>query len=262
MGEVERGKSHADDLYAQVGKYRELDPVAFTTTTNAEDNQSPTLEIKWVATVAHEVPAEFSLILGDVFTNLRGSLDHAVYSHAEKFVQATTGSPLDPKVGKKIAHKFSATSGDWTKGMKNTRPVVDPAFYTVMESQQQFSAQPDKRLTILDALANADKHRMLSIVQYAAPTFEMDLASLPGARLDHDPKQPIADGVTVATLTVPRPPGTSAQWVKWNGHIGYEEMIKDPDAPQSASLQGVVRALVEATKIALTDLQAAAGANW
>ena len=74
--------------------------------------------------------------------------------------------------------------------------------------------------------------------------------------------QPIADGVTVAVVTMPRRAGRTGEWVAWTGQVGYEEMLKDPDATQWASLQGAVGELVEATKIALTDLEAAAGVNW
>lgn len=77
-----RAKVHRDQLRSEVNAYRAREPIEWMST-QAFDRLDPnesTLTVR--VHIKEEIPAVWGLIIGDVLTNLRATLDHAVFGHA------------------------------------------------------------------------------------------------------------------------------------------------------------------------------------
>lgn len=61
-------------------------------------------------------PAEWSLMIGDILTNLRAALDHAVYGHA------TSRTQLNSKQRKTLSHPICMVEAEWEGSPEITAP--------------------------------------------------------------------------------------------------------------------------------------------
>jgi hypothetical protein len=118
-------------------------------------------------------PAEWSLIMGDILTNLRAALDHAVYGHA------TSRKTLNAQQRKVLYHPMLTERSEWdgtpeTPAQDGTvieakvgvrdklKDLVSPDVLQVIEKNQPFNADGDPfwhGLAVLSGLVNRDKHR-------------------------------------------------------------------------------------------------------
>ena len=199
--------------------------------------------------VTQALPSEWSLIIGDILTNLRAALDHALFSHAtsrrrltedeEKRLQypivterenwfgaaavpATATTPRQPRIESKR---------DKLALFVNTK-VLD-----VIEKSQPFNnkrmpAQSDP-LAVLNSLVNHDKHREVRVVSWLNEEFTIRHSTWKVEEISA-PQTEIVDGATIARVIVRR--GISLPWQQANlrgGQFdvltGYGPSIKAPD---------------------------------
>ncbi len=106
---------------------------------------------------SHEDPAaEFSVIIGDVLSNLRSALDHLA------FALNLRGGPLpNPKVSQFPIFK---DPDDFARRAPQMIPNVRGAARTEVEALQPYHGGVNSFLWELNELCSADKHRLLHVV--------------------------------------------------------------------------------------------------
>lgn len=142
-------------------------------------------------------PPSWSLIIGDILTNLRAALDHAVYGHA--MLRQT----LTEDQEKRINYPIVLDRTKWGRVRRDLAPLVDPAVMKFIESTQPFNHRIDPRkapLVTFNTLVNEDKHRRIRIVSYRHGPAHFDTdAEVVG--LEVEPREWI-DGAVVARAYV------------------------------------------------------------
>ena len=78
---LERAKFHLDALDHTIHTFRKDSPYKFEMTSPGNEPFKPDFWINVTVTEAPRVPDLWPLIAGDILTNLRGALDHAVFPH-------------------------------------------------------------------------------------------------------------------------------------------------------------------------------------
>lgn len=168
-----RAQSHLAELRTSVDKFRDSDlsdelshRVSYP---YGEDDPRAVVTLR----LELRAPSEWSLIMGDVLTNLRAALDHAVYGHG------TSRQALNSAQRKSLYHPMSTASAEWENTLATTnpdgtvkpekkgirevlRPIVAADVLDVIEQNQPFNAAGDPfwhTLAILSGLVNRDKHR-------------------------------------------------------------------------------------------------------
>jgi len=118
------------------------------------------LQVEWRLRVEHPIPERWSVLLGDVLTNLRGALDHALWAA----VQAHSGQPAQPN---RIQFPIDTSRRDFRQHAKELEELVHPDVWRLIEKVQPFrsgdgaTGHPLERLRWL---SNMDKHRFLHLV--------------------------------------------------------------------------------------------------
>lgn len=138
-------------------------------------------------------PASWSLLLGDILTNLRAALDHAIYGHAAAR-QALTGEQE-----KRIYYPIVLDRAKWSKIRKELGPLLEPAVMSFVESTQPFNHQDDPRkapLVTFNTLVNEDKHRSIRVVSYRHGPAHLD-TDLEIVGTDAEPREWQDGGVVV-----------------------------------------------------------------
>ncbi|WP_020102431.1 hypothetical protein [Mycobacterium sp. 360MFTsu5.1] len=169
----ERAQVQLDELRASVDRFRGADldnELSFRMSYPFGDRDPRgilTLRVQMRA------PSEWSLIIGDILTNLRAALDHAVYGHA------MSRQTLNSERRKNLYHPMSTSSAEWESTPETTTPdgnvkpsrkgirevlqdLLAPAVLDVIEKNQPFNgteAPGWHGLSVLSGLANRDKHR-------------------------------------------------------------------------------------------------------
>lgn len=138
-------------------KFRRETPYAFAPEVTAHKENYPDFYLRAIAATAPPIPEDWAVIIGDILTNARAALDHAVYPH----VRARMPNMRDQDISYPIHNRkdqFVSKAG-W----------FAPAVSDLIESTQPYnSPTPDEHfLAALRELVNIDKHRKLVIAQYA-----------------------------------------------------------------------------------------------
>lgn len=122
------------------------------------------MEVVARVAVAPPTPGSWPLICGDVFTNVRAALDHAIYQHVRAQV------PSFP------SYRIQFPIVDSQKGFADkTQGWFDTRVHGLVEAVQPYhwevpSAHP---LRMLRELVNIDKHRELVMATYTTDTFSV-----------------------------------------------------------------------------------------
>lgn len=168
-----RAKKHLEELRSSVEAFREAD---------MSDELSHQVTYPWgdddpraVVTLRLQLraPREWSVIMGDILTNLRASLDHAVYGHAtgrHRLNSDQRGKLYHPMLTERRAWEGTpeemnadGTTREAKPGVRDSlRDLLEPAVLDHIERCQPFNADDDPvwhGLAILSGLVNRDKHR-------------------------------------------------------------------------------------------------------
>lgn len=151
---LERANKHIADLKGLVDAFRQSDPCSVRCETDEK-----TGEVSFYADRVSDVPADFSLFLGDALQNLRSALDYAAYflikRHGGK-TSTQTGFPIED-----TPEKYEAA-------FPRKIPCAGKILKEVIDAMRPYKGGND-RLWQLHRLNNIDKHRLLLTVCVANP---------------------------------------------------------------------------------------------
>ncbi len=153
---IGRAKELLDGLDAEVRAWNETVPYTGTIQINAEKTRA-SLVIK----VNNEAPIiRWSLIIADIFHNLRCSLDHLVWAIGVH--ESPTVTPLNSRIQFPI---WDTRPGpDVMKNIKSLSPAVRAAIESVQPYSLPYPSLPLHPLSILRDIDNTNKHRLLRTV--------------------------------------------------------------------------------------------------
>ena len=160
-----RSKYHLDELYDRVGDWVDLHrkpPYVFGKKFDARLDR-----FTFYVESVEDLPVEWSLIAGDVLTNLRASLDHLAYD--------LVGRGATPHRRDEVRTQFpiSRRKVDFKGYIKGRMPGIRPEHWTIIEGYQPYKwggARNRHPFALLDTLVNGDKHKQLQLMAvYNAP---------------------------------------------------------------------------------------------
>ena len=176
---VERARKHADQLCAEMSKLDENDPDVAGRIVVEKDTKAQEYVPRWVG--KRHCPARWSLMLGEIFYNMRSALDHFAWQltlRSEAKVTKTTQLPICIS-----EHDFKRVAGRALKG-------VHLNYVTLIEGIQPYRAAPNDPcssvLWLIGRLNNIDKHRLLHVVEHQVSDARL-LLSVDGQMLGPPP---------------------------------------------------------------------------
>ena len=215
------------------------------------------------------------MIMGDILTNLRAALDHAVYGHA------TARAQLNSKQRKKLYHPMCIDAHEWhgtpevvgadgsvkeakSGALDDLQGLVEPAVLAVIESNQPFNSSNGPAswhgLAILSGLVNRDKHR--AVLEVPINVAELAFGKSNVAIVDQEAPKFLDGGVVEKTITVrraERPDGAdpSHRLGLFEANTAFLEEIDIPNTGERRAFLTVMETLVDKTAEYLDELKAA-----
>jgi hypothetical protein len=152
-------------ILARAGReYTALDSYEYVRTDNCADATDPVIKMHWRLNIKIPYPERWSVLIGDVLTNLRAALDHIFW----QTVIAHSGQPLKPH---RVTFPIAPTETGFRKQANELSMLVAPDVWKVVEAVQPFhggALAHTHPLEILRWLSNVDKHRAIHIVNRTA----------------------------------------------------------------------------------------------
>ncbi|MDC8970840.1 hypothetical protein [Mycobacterium marinum] len=244
---LDRARIHLQSLHDAVEAFREDHPYDFETTSPGNEPGRPDFRVKVIVTQAAPVPDTWALITGDILTNLRATLDHAVFPHIRA---------LKPDLARKyIQYPIEDRKNQWEP---YNRWFTQPVKAVVGASQPYRNDQPElHQLRVLRELVNMDKHRDLVIGNYSVDDVHMesDFFKVVSTVLFLEEMVP---GAVVAKAHLRLTEPIHGQQLKnFGGWVEYREKIKIPGCKDLWPLLGVADALVKFVGTLIDDLEQA-----
>ncbi len=155
-----RAVEHANVLARATREWQASDPHRYERSDRVSSFYERGLQVEWRLRIEHPIPERWSVLIGDVLTNLRGALDHAFWAA----VNAHSGQPERPS---RIQFPIDASRRDFKNHAKELQELVPADVWQLIEQAQPFhwdadaSAHPLERLRWL---SNMDKHRFLHVI--------------------------------------------------------------------------------------------------
>jgi hypothetical protein len=262
VAKLGRAQAHRDQLETEIRAFRAREP--FDWPYKLSDHMfDPSLAvITYRIHIKEEMPSTWGLVIGDVLTNLRAALDHAVFGHAAACADAA-GTPLTNRQEKDLNFPIVTIATDWPNQQGRLALLVDPAVLAVIEKWQPFNQQevpPDWHpLAVLNALVNRDKHREVRVVSYVSEQFDV-------VSNDHEvvsvtaPVSEMTEGAIVAYMHIRRPLRRGKEkLVPGNFSVvnGYTENIEIPKVGAQRSVLPIVKGLVSDVEKLLDEMKVA-----
>jgi hypothetical protein len=246
-----RAQGHLATLHAEVDSFREDSPYEFHISTPGNKRGTPDIYVTVKVTQAPKTPESWAVITGDILTNLRAALDHAVYPHIRK---------KKPDLQQRyIQFPITDKKSEWEKYAKWFQRTVSKV---VGEAQPYRSdpANPNAHiLRVLRELVNMDKHRALVIAGYAAHAIDVEEHSLYTVVSKTVHKQtPMTVGAIVAEAHL-----QLAQNVRGERReqiysaVEYSECIEIPGYAEPQDLRAVMKAMTAGVESVLDELEKA-----
>lgn len=262
FAKLSRAKVHRDQLDADVKAFRAREPHEWKPEVSDHLFEPSLAVVKFRVRIKEETPSTWGLIVGDILTNLRAALDHAVYGHA------AGRQALTAKQEKELNYPIIPIATDWPNRRNQLAPFIDPSVLNVIEQSQPFQSTqvpPDwHSLALLNGLVNRDKHRAVRTVSYVSDELDVVASDLDVVS-QHVPSIEMTDGAVVASLTVRRARGRPGDrpgfpgWTAKTFHVenGYIEKIELPTVGDARPLLSVMDTFVRDVGALLNDLKAA-----
>jgi hypothetical protein len=245
---LNRAKGHRDQLVREMKAFEVNDPFDWI----FDEVASPDPRFARLAVTIHNktpTPSSWGLIVGDILTNLRAALDHALFGHASSRKKLTEdeerrlqypivtsrenwfGAPAVPATATTARKKKIDSKRD------QLAPWVDADVLDAIERTQPFSVPkvPDpslESLAVLDSLVNRDKHREIRVVSHVSKGLNIEHSTF--KVLKNEPLEVVmVEGATVAHITVERTlrmPWEASMWTGGMFHVvnGYNPCIRVP----------------------------------
>ncbi len=121
----------------------------------------PLVRMYWRLKIKKQYPERWSILLGDVLTDFRAALDHAMYDA----VLAHSGQPERPESIEFPIYRENSKS--YRDKKRKLSLLVAPIVWELVEAVQPFHGEDiahTSPLEILRALSNVDKHRKVHVI--------------------------------------------------------------------------------------------------
>lgn len=151
---VKRARKHLNELNRKVGAFLDRHPDKFSRQLDPEDFRYFIYKIPPVPAP----PATFGPVLGDVVHNLRSALDHIAWNLALLNLQGTSREPYGLTAFPLILDTTPGSIDKFYRLLEDVLPDAVPDIIDLQPCHRQYP--PGYELAILDALWNADKHRV------------------------------------------------------------------------------------------------------
>ncbi|GFG84321.1 hypothetical protein [Mycolicibacter algericus] len=247
---LERAQIHADALRTAIDLFREQSPYEFEMKSLGNPRGRPDFRVIVKVTEAPAVPDSWPLIMGDILTNVRAALDHAIFPHVRDRAPDVKPRRIQYPI-LDSAEAFEQRVGTWFSG--DVRRIVE-------DSQPYVSDNPNGHpLRILRELVNIDKHRSLILTNYSVGDFQIapndlfETVSPPTVR-----KTPMVTGAVVARAHLRLVRKVSGdQWMHFPCNVGYGETIEIPGIAEPAGLLQAAEGITKAIGPHLDNLEEA-----
>lgn len=199
-----RAVEHQKVLARALREFASVESYEYVRTDNAQDGDDPVLSVHWRAVVRVPYPERWSVLLGDVFTNLRAVLDHAFWAA----VHDHSGPPARPQ---RIEFPICPSEAKSNDKAKELAALVAPDVWRVVDAVQPFRERSSAHLNPLEMLrwlSNVDKHRAVHVVERIAVDLGPIVLQSPTPLEvieEWHVSGPADDGAVVARLKVKRP---------------------------------------------------------
>jgi len=259
-----RAKLHRDQLVREIKAFDSNDAFSW----GFDEVASPHPRLARIAVTIQNktaTPSSWSLLVGDILTNLRAALDHALFGHAsgrktltedeERRLQYPIvihrdnwfGAPAVPATATTPARKKIESKRD------KLAPWVDADVLDAIELTQPFSIRKvndpeNESLAVLDSLVNRDKHREVRVVSYVSREFTVEHSTMKVEKVE--PLNVVmVDGATVAHIDFERTLRMPWELSNWTGASfkvlnGYNPSIKVPSTGDYVSVRWGMNRLV------------------
>ena len=245
---LQRAKVHLAALQAAIQDFREKSPYEFAMESPGNERWQPGIPVTVSVKQAPPIPDDWALITGDILTNVRAVLDHAVFPHIRG-----KKPDLDQKL---IQYPIEDRKAQWENKKKWFK---SPVAKVVGQSQPyrhgaDFAGHP---LRVLRELVNRDKHRDLVIASYAMSAFDVgkrDLYTIVSTKVHEVPMQV---GAVVAEAELHLAQNIHGErWEQIPCEVEYGEYIEIPDH-EPVNLLSVMQQIVNPVSSLLDELEAA-----
>lgn len=197
-------------------------------TDNASDETDPLVRMHWRLYVRTDFPERWSVLIGDILTNLRAALDHAFWAAA----LGHSGMPARPHV---VNFPITTTERAFRRQENDLKQLVAPEVWELVDAVQPLRGGAEaytSPLEILRWLSNLDKHRAVHVVGRTAWDLgevlvqsDPPLKVIEQWRLDG----PAEDGAVVGRLKLKRP--RESQELLLMPTLAYEASVQISDDP-------------------------------
>lgn len=252
-----RAHEHLATLRASIDAYRASEPHEFVQELVDHMFQPELAVVNFRVNVKRPPPENWGLIVGDILTNLRAALDHALFGHAAARQTLTAAQE------RALQYPLIAKASEWLSAQAKLAPFTEPAVLQVIKDSQPFKVErPDwHTFALLNGLVNRDKHRQVRVVSYSNEVFDITYTTGDVEMVDSRPRE-MTDGALVASVTLRRPllkPGDSPAGVSvpLDVEFGYTENIELPTVAEQKSVTVVMPILVDHVIETLDNLKAA-----
>jgi hypothetical protein len=253
-----RSVEHQKLLAWEVREFRNVSSYEYARTDNERDYNDPLLRVHWQLRVKKPYPERWSVLIGDVLTNLRAALDHAFW----QAVAQHAGLPEQPH---RVTFPIAPTAQKFKGPTKDLAPLVSSKVWEIVEAVQPFhggNLAHTAPLEVLRWLSNLDKHRAVHVVGRInvdmGPVFisaSQRLDVIEDWRLNGIAE----DGTVVARLKLKRSAGDQSISLQPTfAHIESVQICDEPE-PEFRSLGSAMEVMRDGVLSVLTELSDALG---
>lgn len=150
---LDRARAHIVGVEAAVVAYLQTQPVQVE---NIEERDGNQRHIQWIATAAHEPPADLGVLVGEWAHNVRGALDYTVY----ELVRRATGDD-DPRWTQFPIVLEEPRYAEQERQRLHGAPAWSLPVFRGLQPFNDGAEAPWHPLAILADISNRDKHRLV-----------------------------------------------------------------------------------------------------
>jgi len=213
-----RAREHIYELQESQRTWRESGFYEVITHDNLRESTDPEVRIMWKFRVTNPPPGAWGAIAGDIVTNLRAALDHAMYV----VVSNGLGGSVPESLERRIQFPIEDTAQGFAGRIQPFRHALTNETVAILEEHQPYRDEGLNPLVWVRELSNRDKHRALVFTPVATTAFRF-AAKIPGLDVKLQAGDRIEDGKTIAIAKFPRAGADShfdtQQRIEWIEHV-------------------------------------------
>ncbi|ABS04339.1 hypothetical protein [Kineococcus radiotolerans] len=199
-----RAVEHADALARATRQWQASGPHRYERREALSPFYERRLQVEWWLRVEHPVPPRLPVLVGDVLTNLRGALDHALWAA----VRAHSGRPVKPN---RVQFPIDTSERAFRAHAQELQRLVRAEVWQLVEKVQPFQLGEDATAHPLERLrwlSDVDRHRLAPVVEMmSTPLGPADVTAEPPVQVLSQWRTagPVRDGDVLLQLVLRRP---------------------------------------------------------